>query len=399
MKLFEKNYFRFYLACIGVSLAMAGIAYVYFDTTEVFYYALSPMSIFIFESVGRLINATFRAIGFCLALCLVQILYQAQNSEVLEIAAAGHFIVAVTRSIFHVVYEKPNEITLWAFRLLIISAPFTFFGFVDYERYPIAIALIMGITLSMFYGIEYMVTTLRRRLQKIKQEQQVLNKKMKLVKNLNSLISHNLRTPVANLIGQVQIANLRDPENLGLQKIQSSAEIILEQLNVNISAKKAIKNCSSLNEYIEEWTGKYDEVNFLQADCEMPLPGEEMLSVLYTALSVFTDNSLQHQSSKVDIFLRNGALIHQDYGSGMTQKRLAQFGEPLASGRSHGSGLGVHFATQLLEQVGVSWKVESELGRGTRITLSCTPSEKVVRERVPKLSLVHDSIGQAEKIR
>lgn len=393
MKQFEKNYFRFFILCISVSLVMAGIAYVFFDTIEVFYFALSPISVFAFESAGRLINATFRAIGFCLALWLVQILYQSQNSEVLEIAAAGHFIVAVTRSVFHVVYEKPNKITMWTFRLLIITAPFTFFGFADYDQYPIAIALIMSITLFMFYGIEFMVTTLRRRLQKIRHEQQVLNQNMKLVKNLNSLISHNLRTPVADLLGQVQIASLRDPENPRLQKIQGSAEIVLEQLNVLISAKKAIKKAASLEEYIQEWAGKYDQVNLVEAKCQMPLPSEEMLSVLYTCLCVFTDNSLQHNSDRVDIFLRNNTLIHQDYGSGMDEERLALFGQPLASGRSTGNGLGVHFATQLLEQVGVSWKVESEIGKGTRITLNCSAAEKVVSERVPKLSLVHDSIG------
>lgn len=393
MKQFEKNYFRFFIACIGVSLAMAGFSYVFFDTTEVFYFALSPIIVFVFESAGRLINATFRAIGFCLALCLVQIVYQSQNSEVLEIGAAGHFIVAVTRAIFHVVYEKPNSITLWAFRLLIISAPFTFFGFADYHQNPTAIALIVGITLFMFYGIEYMVTTLRRRLQNIRKEQKAVNENMKLVKNLNSLISHNLRTPVANLLGQVQIASLRDPENLGLQKIQSSAEIVLEQLNVLISAKKASKNASTLTEYIDEWASKYNQVNLAEKECHMPLPSEEVLSVLYTALSVFTDNSLQHNSRTIDIYLRNNTLIHQDYGSGMSPERLAQFGEPLASNRVEGNGLGVHYATQLLEQVGIGWKVESEVGKGTRITLNCSPVEKIVSERVPKLSLVHDSIG------
>ncbi len=393
MKKFEKNYLRFYLVCMGLSLALAGLAYAFYGTTEMFYFALSPISIFIFESAGRLINTTFRAIGFCLALGLVQIVYQLQNSEVLEIAAAGHFIVAVTRSIFHVVYEKPNSITLWTFRVLIISSPITFFGFAEYHKYPIAIALIVGITLFMFFGIEFMVTTLRRRLVSIRNEQKNLNENMKLVKNLNSLISHNLRTPVANLLGQVQIASLRDPENLGLQKIRNSAEIILEQLNVLISAKKAIKKASSVNEYIQEWADKYNEVNIVVSECNMPLPGEEVLSVIYTSLSVFTDNSLEHNSERVDLFLKNGTLIHQDYGSGMSEERLAQFGDPLASGSSKGNGLGVHFATQLLEQVGISWKVESEIGKGTRITLNCSPVEKVVRERVPKLSLVHDSIG------
>ena len=300
---------RFYLLCIGLSLALAGLAYAFYDTTEMFYFALSPIIIFIFESAGRLISTNFRAIGFCLALGLVQIVYQLQNSEVLEIC---HFIVAVTRFIFHVVYEKPNSITLWTFRVLIISSVITFFGFAEYQKYSIAIALIVGITLFMFFGIEFMVTTLRRRLVSIRNEQKYLNENMKLVKNLNSLISHNLRTPVANLLGQVQIASLRDPENLGLQKIQNSAEIIMEQLNVLISAKKAIKKASSVNEYIQEWADKYDEVNIVVSKCDMPLPGEEVLSVIYTSLSVFTDNSLEHNSDIVDLFLKNETLIHQD---------------------------------------------------------------------------------------
>lgn len=372
MKKFEKNYFNFYLACIASSLVFAFLSYYFFDRPEVFYFALSPIITLILEYTGKLINTTFRVLGFCLGMLTVQYLFHNEGGKILEVASAGHFIVLLTRSIFHVMYEKPNVFSLWLFRLIIITAPFTFFRMDEFLRFPLAVMLISVIMFLSFYGIEYMTHTLRYRIQKIREEQEALNDNMKLVKNLNSLISHNLRTPIANLLGQSQIAAIENPENTRIQSIQRSAESVMSQLNVFLEAKKTLVHSNSIAVFIEKWAKKYDRVKIIKRNCSIGMPNEEVLSVLYTVLCVFTDNSFEHGASEVIISLRGGELIHQDNGSGMNQDQLSKFGEALSSTKENHSGLGVHFSTLLLNQVNISWKVESDLGSGTKIVLNCS---------------------------
>lgn len=61
--------------------------------------------------------------------------------------------------------------------------------------------------------------------------------------------------------------------------------------------------------------------------------------------------------------------VVSDDGPGMTPEQLAKVGTPFYSTRSEGTGLGVMQCRRLIEGAQGSFKIESELGRGTTVTV------------------------------
>jgi signal transduction histidine kinase len=60
----------------------------------------------------------------------------------------------------------------------------------------------------------------------------------------------------------------------------------------------------------------------------------------------------------------------EDQGSGIEPSLLPDIFKPYISGRSDGHGLGLAVVNRLVEQHGWTIRVESQVGRGTRITIS-----------------------------
>ena len=68
---------------------------------------------------------------------------------------------------------------------------------------------------------------------------------------------------------------------------------------------------------------------------------------------------------------RNGnvMLAVSDTGPGIPRERLARVFEPFYSGKQHGSGLGLTIADRIVAAHGGRIEIDSEVGRGTRVTL------------------------------
>jgi signal transduction histidine kinase len=70
--------------------------------------------------------------------------------------------------------------------------------------------------------------------------------------------------------------------------------------------------------------------------------------------------------------------VVEDTGPGIAPENLERVFEPLFSTKSFGTGLGLPTVKQIVEQHGGSIRIESEVGRGTRvlIRLPLTQSEE-----------------------
>lgn len=59
-----------------------------------------------------------------------------------------------------------------------------------------------------------------------------------------------------------------------------------------------------------------------------------------------------------------------DTGIGMTAEQIGRFGEPYFSTKEKGTGLGAMVAVKLIETMNGTWKIDSEIKKGTTITIT-----------------------------
>ena len=73
----------------------------------------------------------------------------------------------------------------------------------------------------------------------------------------------------------------------------------------------------------------------------------------------------------LEVARQNGdvVLAVSDTGPGIPGERLARVFEPFYSGKPNGSGLGLTIAERIVAAHGGRIEIDSELGRGTRVTL------------------------------
>ncbi len=103
------------------------------------------------------------------------------------------------------------------------------------------------------------------------------------------------------------------------------------------------------------------------------LADEEMLSQILVNLLL---NSLHASSAGTTVTVRAAAhgasaqLCVEDQGSGIEPDLLPHIFKPYVSGRADGHGLGLAVVKRFVEQQGWAIRAESQVGRGTRITIS-----------------------------
>ena len=89
-------------------------------------------------------------------------------------------------------------------------------------------------------------------------------------------------------------------------------------------------------------------------------------------------NSIEAGSTRIDFSIReddrNFSVVIEDNGSGMTEKELERAVDPFyTDGKKHEKrrvGLGLPFLIQAVELTEGDWNLESEKGRGTRLSFS-----------------------------
>ncbi|MGZ4160233.1 MAG: ATP-binding protein, partial [Neobacillus sp.] len=144
---------------------------------------------------------------------------------------------------------------------------------------------------------------------------------------------------------------LEEIESLNLKKeIERAINIILPLANMNIvELSSELESC-----YIKGNAGLFQQVlvNLLKNGIEA-MPSGGTLSIIVT---------VEKTLAKVTI---------TDNGVGMNELQRNRLGEPYFSTKEiRGTGLGMMVVFRIVESMNGSIKIESELGKGTRITLT-----------------------------
>ena len=269
-----------------------------------------------------------------------------------------------------IIVEKPNWLSWWAILLYILG-----------------ILLVVSL-------ISYVVGIYNRLRQKVKVEQQVTDIKLRFFTN----ISHELRTPLTLIVGPVE--NILQTERISqsvrsqLEIVQSNSQRMLRMVNQLLEFRKVqnqkmkLKVQKTLLSQLVEETGSnfrkeaYDrhihfEIINNADDSTVWVDRERMDTILWNLLSNAFKFTPSGKAIRVIIANRPEfvTLTVQDEGIGIApEKRNVLFerfssNNELNNSGTTGTGIGMNLTKELVDLHHGHIEVESEVGKGTTITI------------------------------
>ncbi len=217
-------------------------------------------------------------------------------------------------------------------------------------------------------------------------------------KNFIDHASHELKTPLAGIINDLEITTLkeRSPEvyKVKMDEVLVDANrlklildnlLLLSELEKNKEIKQDwIRIDEVLWEILAQLSKKYSPERF-QLDFQVPPEFFNHLKIyanetlLYISLYNFLDNSAKFSSEEiVNISLSVDQdqliVIIEDKGIGIAEDELELLRQPFHRGKNalkfEGNGLGLSIAFKILNMQNTAVNIQSELNKGTRVKLT-----------------------------
>lgn len=218
--------------------------------------------------------------------------------------------------------------------------------------------------------------------------------------HFDSIISHDLRSPVANIISLASMVNDKDLEEdereFFMNSLTTSAEKlneVLDDLNVILSIGKQLnekkelvhfsKLVSDIQDSIQNILEKeqvHFKIDFSRVD-EMFTIKSYMYSIFYNLIS----NSIKYKRSDVpleiaiesDLVDNKVVLIFKDNGLGIDLKKRGHdlFGlyKRFHTDKAEGKGMGLHMVKVQVEKLGGKISAKSEVNQGIEFKIELTP--------------------------
>lgn len=216
-------------------------------------------------------------------------------------------------------------------------------------------------------------------------EYDALKKKLTAAQNDSleyyTLWVHQIKTPIAAM--RLVLSQMDDSQagviKQELFKVERYADMALRYIKLtDISSDLVIERCA-LSEIIHESAKKFG-ILFVYQKLSLDIRPTNQIVLsdkrwLGFILEQLISNAVKYTSSgSVKIYCENGRLIIEDSGIGIRAEDLPRIfnkGYTGYNGRidSRASGIGLYLAKKTADALKISLKVESELGKGTRVIL------------------------------
>jgi len=207
-------------------------------------------------------------------------------------------------------------------------------------------------------------------------------------------LAHELRTPIANILGEAQVALTRDRTSNEYREVIESTVVECERLSGIVDNLLFVARADADREPIErKWFDARATVEKIAAFYQtiaddyhvaISCKGEGQIyadPVLFErAVGNLVDNALRFttQNGSIQIVLAEDAANFEvgvsDNGCGIAPEHLPRvfdrFYRAESSRGSDGAGLGLALVKSIVDLHGGSTTIESELGRGTTVTLT-----------------------------
>lgn len=267
---------------------------------------------------------------------------------------------------------------IWGLRWRLLCTPRSTFATVAELNRPwlfLAGGLVMTIAVS---GITYGQAWRRIRLQR--QTDELGRLKSQFV----STVSHEFRTPLGVIVSSAGILDRYldrlPPEQRceHLANIQTAGKRMAELMENALLFSRLEANRLAFNPQPLDLAALCREVAAECGDrvvCQLTptqITGDEAL--LRQILTNLLTNALKYSQEPVVLELRDRTLRVRDHGIGIPAAEREKLGEPFwrasNAGAVPGTGVGLFIVKRCVELHGASWCVESEVGKGTTITVN-----------------------------
>jgi signal transduction histidine kinase len=212
----------------------------------------------------------------------------------------------------------------------------------------------------------------------------VFREQDRLRRQMMADVAHELRTPLSILQGRIEglIDGIyaRDDARLGelldeTQHLSRLVEDLRTLANAEAGALDLRKELVDVAELIRDVAASFETPIDVDAPDELPLLELDPVRIREVLLNLLS-NALRHTPAGGTVSIRAEAQPKSvvirviDTGSGIPPEELPRIFDRFQKGRdSHGSGLGLAIARDLVRAHGGEIHVESEVGRGTVVTL------------------------------
>ncbi|MGE0567749.1 MAG: ATP-binding protein [Bacteroidia bacterium] len=223
-----------------------------------------------------------------------------------------------------------------------------------------------------------------------------LNNRYNEMQQFNYIISHNLRAPISNILGLVNILSNQSTDDnelkIYIEYLKNSAtkiDEVIKDLNLILNTKKSLdveRESVNIKLAIEGIIGIFQaQINTIKADIKFTITNE--ISKFYTIKSYFESiiynllsNAIKYRSNKrkliitIDVFQKDNDLviIVRDNGLGidLEKNKHSLFGLYKRFNNSvEGKGLGLHMTKNQIEALGGTISVESQEDKGVTFTI------------------------------
>jgi two-component system, OmpR family, phosphate regulon sensor histidine kinase PhoR len=306
----------------------------------------------------------------------------------------GLYLFAILLALVWIILAYPQSVsTIFLVSVGVALAAFSVWIFDAYYFWIPVSAPLLQIAVTFIVFLSFQLSVNEQKAWRLEQEQRNLIELEQLKANFISLISHDLKTPIAKIQGITDRLLLTTPEesqSRDLRALKQSSEdlhkyihSILQLSRVEARELKIKKSATDVNVLIEKAIGQIeplasDRQIAIKKDLE-PLFSLEIDPVLIGEVILnLVDNAIKYTSpnGEVQVSSREESdeiiVTVSDNGPGIPEDELQRIWEkfyrvPGQDVKSKGSGLGLYLVRYFIELHGGRVFVQSQPGQGTRV--------------------------------
>ena len=280
----------------------------------------------------------------------------------------SYTLVIITRLFTHLFDNKLDKKHIFSFTAIVlftVSQFLEFFYIIPWSRSITPLNPTEEIAwISCSYGVVFtqifnVANTLQSERRNLNKKNDSLSVRYNQIIEMYQVLNHNLKTPLANALGKVEIA-LLTKDTSRLQETKGSMLSALEKLNTITVVKKIVAQTNQLNEFLQEWQIAFNHQDILidtnSKKAQSLQINEESGIALAIALDIFANNSKEAGADRIEIGLEikdsRIMVCFRDNGPGLDEKRMELFGQIQQSSKGS-SGLGTYLAVRLLKAANI----------------------------------------------